>query len=992
MRDDGLIGERLDALVFDWDGTAVADRGADATEVRLLLEQLSRAGVHIAVVSGTHLGNVDGQLRARPSGPGQLWLALNRGSELFSVGARGPRLVSARMATPAEDAALDAAAERTVQALAARGLATEIVSARVNRRKIDLIPVADWIDPPKAAIDRLVAAVSARLRDANISGLPSVVAIAQAASVASGLCDARITSDAKHVEIGLTDKRDAARDVFGALWACGVAPGDCLIGGDEFGALGGVPGSDSLMLVAESRGAIAVSVGVEPEGVPAGVWHLGGGPRAFIALLREQVELRDRRDRRAVPRVHGIDGWMLEVAGGDARAERASEALLTISDGVIATIGTAPVPVAGAAPAVFYAGVYSGRGAESAPTPGPLWDRLPAGSLSDAPVDVARIARRLDLHTGVLGTTVRDRVAGAAEARSLRFVSLGHPGTGVLRATIDAAGVPMPALVAPPDVPVRQGVHDAQAWMITSDDGRGIAAAAVNDASEQTLDRYAVYSDGEALAPLLERVDDVAAIGFDRLYVAHRAAWAARWEAADIAIDGDPELQLAVRVALFHLMQSAADHGEAVVGARGLTGPAYRGHVFWDADAFALPVLAATMPAAARAMLRYRSHRLATARAQARAEGRAGARFPWESAATGDDVTPRIGTGLDGEEVPILTGPAEVHIVADVALAAATYIDWTGDAVFERGAGRQILLETARYWVSRVRLDDRGRAHIDGVIGPDEYHEMVDDNAFTNVMARWNLRRAVAVAGDAITPDERGQWSEIADALVDGYRADTGVYEQFAGFFDLEDVRIVDLVASRPTIADWELGRERVHGAQIVKQADVLMLHHLLPSEVAAGSLERNLDYYEPRCAHGSTLSPGVHAALFARAGRLDDALQWLAVAARVDLDNRTGSSDGGVHLAAMATVWHALVTGFAGVRPSRDSLVIDPVMPEQWNRYEVRVRFRGVPVRIVIGDTVTVHTPAPVRIRFGAHEITCGPGAVNLGVPRRAVAAVAAR
>ena len=359
-------------------------------------------------------------------------------------------------------------------------------------------------------------------------------------------------------------------------------------------------------------------------------------------------------------------------------------------------------------------------------------------------------------------------------------------------------------------------------------------------------------------------------------------------------------------------MGSVASDGEAAVGARGLTGSAYRGHVFWDSDVFVLPFLAATHPPAARAMLEYRVRRLDASRAAARALGRSGARFAWESAADGTDVTPRFGGVATGEMVPILTGEHEEHIVADVAWAAATYVEWTGDEAFAAGPGRDLLVETARYWASRVRHDDAGRAHIDGVIGPDEYHELIDDNAFTNVIARWNLRRAAEVADDE---SERATWLATADALVDGYDSATGLYEQFDGFYELEPVVIAELAPRRPVSADLLLGTERTRAAQVIKQADVLMLHHLVPDEVAPGSLGPNLDFYEPRTAHGSSLSPAIHASLLARAGRFEEALGALELAARMDLDDLTRTTAGGLHLATMGGLWQALAFGFAGVR-----------------------------------------------------------------------------
>jgi trehalose/maltose hydrolase-like predicted phosphorylase len=346
-------------------------------------------------------------------------------------------------------------------------------------------------------------------------------------------------------------------------------------------------------------------------------------------------------------------------------------------------------------------------------------------------------------------------------------------------------------------------------------------------------------------------------------------------------------------------------------------------------------------------MLEYRLRRLPAARVAARELGLKGARFAWESAASGADVTPTQMRDRHGRVVPIRTGQLEEHIVADVAWAASCYLDWTGDAEFAAEGGRTLLVETARYWASRIRLDGKGRGHIYGVIGPDEYHEPVDDNAYTNVMARWNLRRAAAL--DGLEDGERERWLSLAGALADGYDPERGLYEQFAGFFELEPLVVAELAMRRPVAADLLLGPERVAAAQVLKQADVLMLHHLVPDEVEPGSLVPNLSFYEPRTAHGSSLSPAVHAALFARAGMHAEALASLRLAGRIDLEDLTGTTAGGLHLAAMGGVWQALAFGFAGVRPAGDRLALDPRLPPEWGGLELRLRFRGSRMRVRI-------------------------------------------
>jgi trehalose/maltose hydrolase-like predicted phosphorylase len=400
--------------------------------------------------------------------------------------------------------------------------------------------------------------------------------------------------------------------------------------------------------------------------------------------------------------------------------------------------------------------------------------------------------------------------------------------------------------------------------------------------------------------------------------------------------------------------------------------------VFWDSDAFVLPFLAATHPAAARAMLEYRVRRIPAATTAAAALGREGTRFPWESAWSGFDVTPRSFRDHTGRLVEIRTGELEEHIVADVAWAALTYLAWTGDHEFAGDPADLLLAGTARYWSSRMTLGDDGRTHILGVTGPDEYHEAVDDNAFTNVMARWNLRQAARRAVRDV--GERARWRWLADRLVDGYDERTRLYEQFAGFWDLEPL-IISRMTRRPVAADVLLGRDRVSAAQVVKQPDVLMLHYLIPEATRAGSLRPNLEYYEPRTAHGSSLSPGVHAALLARAGLWVPAMETLRLASRIDLDDVTRTTAGGLHLAAMGSVWQAIVWGIAGIRPTRSALLMDPHLPSGWSRLEIPLRYRGARLRIRIEPGLAeIETDRATSIRLGGGpRRLLGPGTTHL-------------
>jgi hypothetical protein len=943
-----VLDRRFEALVADWDGTIVPDRAADARRARAAVESLCGAGFDVVLVTGTHVGNVDGQLKARPSGPGRLLMCVNRGSEVFSCDERGPQLLQRRVASSDEERQLDEAAALTVERLRVLGLGASIVAQRLNRRKIDIIPLPEWADPPKRELTRLVGAVGERLHAAGIGSIGDVVALAHAAATEVGLTAARITSDAKHVEIGLTDKADAARWAFADLWAHGIAAGEVIVAGDEFGSMGGVPGSDSLMLVAESTGSLVVTVGPEPFGAPPGVLMLEGGPDAILDVLDDQL-MRRRRGEPARPTPAAE--WRVTVDGVEPARERAQASVLTIADGCIGTTG-APILASGAAvPETLAANHYVGEGAGEALRLCPPWNHL-TGRLR-APELLRRV---LDLHSGVL---LHEAMEPDGTLLAVTFSSLADPGTAVLRASCsgpDLAGrvalAPLPDLT--PDQ--RDGLD-----VTVRDDRRH------TDHGVTVVDRVAVYARDAAPVGAVG-TQPLEARGVDSHHRAHREAWARRWEDADVRIDGDFELQRNVRFSLFQVMSATATDGEAALGARGLSGPGYRGHVFWDTDVFALPFLAATCPPAARAVIEYRLRRLGAALEEARELGRRGAKFPWESARSGREVTPSAVVGPRGEEVRVLTGQMEDHIVADVAWAACRYADWTADDRFRRGPLQRLLVETARYWASRIERDADGSAHIRHVIGPDEYHEDVDDNAFTNVMARWNLRAAADRVGSGCASGERRSWLGLADALVDGLDTTTLVYEQFSGFSQLSPFPLRQIYGPGPLAADSLIGFERIGALQVLKQADVLMLHQMLPDDVAAGSLPQNLDRYLPMTAHGSSLSPGVHAGLLARAARPAEALDLLRLAARLDLDDVTGSTRSGLHMATMGSVWWALAEGFAGIQADGDGLLVRPRLPQEWDSLALRLCYQGVRLGLRIDhEGVRVDTDRPLRVTVAA-------------------------
>ena len=701
-----------------------------------------------------------------------------------------------------------------------------------------------------------------------------------------------------------------------------------------------------------------------PAGRPPLRW-IGGSAQACVSLLADQAQ---RRAAGVVPSIDEDPAWTITISGDDVGMRRAAQALLTTADTRFGTRGIREEDVLGPLPGVLAGGIFDDASDPPSLLEGPGWTGLHVGTH----LDPRRDRRTLDLRGGMLH---REQATGQLPLRSLRFASLARPGTFAMRAEGAPEWLHAGTSLVPPTTDgsfSRRQLGLTSTAQVRTDAGGAISAATVQEertqAGRRIVDRVANYvgdPDGQT-HPTEARagMERAAQAGFTTLLAEQRVAWARRWDDALICIAGDPELELAVRFGLFHLMASVPTSGEAVVGPRGLSGPTYRGHVFWDADVFTLPFLAATCPPAARAMLEYRIRRIEPARRAAAQRGYQGARFPWESARTGHDVTPTSDQPPYGPVIPILTGEHEEHIVADVAWAAVQYADWTGDDTLLRGPGRPLVLDTARYWASRVRVDSSG-GHIDDVIGPDEYHERVDDNVFTNVMARWNLRRAadLAEAGDDVPAAEIAHWRQVADLLVDNYDRQTGVYEQFAGYHSLEPLLISE-VAETPVAADLLLGRPRISGSQVIKQPDVLMLHHLVPDELTPHSLRPNLEFYEPRCAHGSSLSPAIHAALLARDGRPDQALRLFRMACRLDLDNLTGTTAGGLHLATFGGVWQALVFGFAGIRPQRSGLVIDPHIPEAWGQLRIRLQHHGRRVEVSASPSLLrVTSDAPIRV-----------------------------
>ncbi|MES2255577.1 MAG: glycosyl hydrolase family 65 protein [Pseudomonadota bacterium] len=458
-------------------------------------------------------------------------------------------------------------------------------------------------------------------------------------------------------------------------------------------------------------------------------------------------------------------------------------------------------------------------------------------------------------------------------------------------------------------------------------------------------------------------------LGWHEVFAEHEAAWSHRWERSDVEVNGDPVAQHALRFALYHLNSAANPGDDSVsIGARALTGPDYLGHVFWDTEIFLLPFYTLTWPEAAKALLMYRFHTLDGARAKAARMGWRGALYAWESADTGVEATPENVVGPDRQVVEVLSGKQEQHISADVAYAIWQYWRATGDEDFLRDAGAEILFETARFWSSRALLEPDGRCHIRGVIGPDEYHEDIDDNAFTNVMARWNIRRALDASALmrerwpqrweqlssrlGLGDPELQHWLDVADTLATGLDPETGLFEQFAGFHGLEQISLASYTG-RSVPMDVVLGRKRTQESQIIKQADVVALLALLPEEFVSEAGGINFKFYEPRCGHGSSLSRPMHGLVAARLGYSELASRLFQESTAIDLADTHVAIAGGIHIAALGGVWQMAIFGFGGISLLDDGIAIDPKLPARWRSLKFSLMWRGRDLQIKINQNL---------------------------------------
>ncbi|MGH3250630.1 MAG: glycoside hydrolase family 65 protein [Trebonia sp.] len=518
------------------------------------------------------------------------------------------------------------------------------------------------------------------------------------------------------------------------------------------------------------------------------------------------------------------------------------------------------------------------------------------------------------------------------------------------------------------------------------DVGRLTVAAEVPEGEELRLVKYIGYGwSSERSRPAL--IDQVAGAlaaaeltGWDGLLKEQREFLDAFWEGADVVVDGDVEIQQAVRFGLFHILQAGARAELRPIPAKGLTGTGYDGHTFWDTEAFVLPVLTYTHPSAVADALRWRFMTLGIARAHAAELGLAGAAFAWRT--------------IRGEECSGYwpAGTAAFHINADIAAAVVKYLDATNDEPFEREVALPLLIETARLWRSLGQHDANGKFRSEGVTGPDEYSAIKDNNVYTNLMAQHNLAAAADLVAKlpeearelGVSSEESASWRDAAEHIFLPYDTRLGVHPQHDGFtnyarwdFKATPAEHYPLLLHYPY---FQLYRQ-----QVVKQADVVLAMQLRPDAFTPEQKLRNFDYYESITVRDSSLSACTQAVMAAQVGHLQLAYDYLAEAAFMDLQDREHNTKDGLHIASLAGAWTALVGGFGGMRTAADGLSFTPNLPPGLVGLSFRMRYLG---RIVLVEvrhdaaTYSLITGDPLPITHHGETVTIGQDPVTLTIP----------
>ncbi|MCX7904042.1 MAG: glycoside hydrolase family 65 protein [Caloramator sp.] len=517
---------------------------------------------------------------------------------------------------------------------------------------------------------------------------------------------------------------------------------------------------------------------------------------------------------------------------------------------------------------------------------------------------------------------------------------------------------------------------------------REIYEAFVKEGREYTLVKYGVTytsrdTKDDILALAKEELSEYIREGYDFEKDKHVEYWKKLWDDIDIQIKGDDPAQRGLRFNLFQLSSSAYDGDERVsIAAKALHGEGYKGHVFWDTEIFMLPFFIYTNPKVARTLLMYRYNTLDGARKNAALNGYKGAQFPWESADDGTEVTPKWGFDYDGNPVRIWTGDEEFHINADIAFAVWEYYRATQDREFLDNYGTEIILDTAKFWSSRLEYNkEKNRYEINKVIGPDEFHEHVNNNVYTNYLAKWNMKKALEIVEIlkkenpvllsklciklGLSDLDFDEWQRKLQLIYIPMAKDGKLIEQFEGYFDLADIPITEY--DENGMPKWpDLKGHKLHDTQLIKQADVVMLMLLLGDEFDLESKKINYEYYEKRTMHKSSLSPSMYSIMGLVVGDTHNSYKYFMKTVYTDLEDNQGNAAFGLHAASTGGSWQSAVFGFGGFSVDKEEIPnFNPWIPEVWSELNYKINWRGSRIKVSVNkDTVKLSSDKRTEVK----------------------------
>lgn len=446
----------------------------------------------------------------------------------------------------------------------------------------------------------------------------------------------------------------------------------------------------------------------------------------------------------------------------------------------------------------------------------------------------------------------------------------------------------------------------------------------------------------EEIEALKETKEDIRTLNLDRLIERHRLKWTEKWRAADIVIIGDNRAQLAIRMAIYHLIRADnEDDPRVAICAKGHAGEGYCGRYFWDTEINILPFFIHTNPKAARNLMKFRYMTLPGAKENAKNYGYKGARYAWESSITGIE-----------ECANWQYADHEIHVTADIIYAMEHYVKATKDVDFIEECGLEMMKETAEYWAERVDEID-GQYQLLGVMGPDEYLPMTRNNAFTNRMVKFSLEKTVQYLSETNQgqKDQLEKWETIKERLRLPYKETDELIMQSDDFASYADVNFDEIWKDRSRYFGEFISQEKNYRSKALKQADVLEMMLLFSEEFTEKQLIANYDYYEPITTHDSSLSAAVHGILAARMGRVKEAERFLDKVIDIDMCPDKCGAEEGIHIANCGGLWQLIVYGFAGLKSAmwEDNIVLNPCLPREWQQVEIPIMWHGERKRVIV-------------------------------------------